>query len=177
MSLLIDTHPDLADQWDHEKNVIDLDKARTKDKTKRWWIGDCDHSWDAAVYSRTTYGSGCPYCIGQRVLAGFNDLATLHPDLAREWDDDNPLKSTEVSAGSHKKFSWTGDCGHSWLASPDNRVRGRTGCPYCAGKKILPGFNDLVTLHPDIASQWNYEKNGDVTPDTISPGSHKDYWF
>ena len=141
MTKLVDTHPELARQWDKDKNVIDLKDARTKDKKKRWWIGDCGHNWDTATYSRTRDNSGCPYCSGQRVLAGFNDLATLYPGLADEWDDDNPIAATEVSAGSHKKFSWVGkECGHVWIASPDNRVRGGTGCPYCAGKKILPGF-------------------------------------
>ena len=177
MTKLVDTHPELARQWDKDKNVIDLKDARTKDKKKRWWIGDCGHNWDTATYSRTRDNSGCPYCSGQRVLAGFNDLATLYPGLADEWDDDNPITATEVSAGSHKKFSWVGkECGHVWIASPDNRVRGGTGCPYCAGKKILPGFNDLKTLHPGIAEQWDYDKNT-VSPDEVSPGSHKKFWW
>lgn len=27
----------------------------------------------------------CPYCSGHKVLRGFNDLATLNPRLAKEW--------------------------------------------------------------------------------------------
>ena len=30
-------------------------------------------------------GLGCPYCLGRKVLAGYNDLATTHPGIAAMW--------------------------------------------------------------------------------------------
>lgn len=38
------------------------------------------------------------------------------------------------------------------------------GCPYCAGRKVLPGFNDLASKSPDVAAQWNPALNGGLTP-------------
>lgn len=36
----------------------------------------------------------------------------------------------------------------------------------------------LAEMFPDIASQWDYNRNGSVTPETISAGSHKEaYWI
>ena len=52
-----------------------------------------------------------------------------------------------------------------------------TGCPYCAGKKVLPGFNDLATKEPKIAEQWHPELNGDLTPEMVSVGSSKRVWW
>jgi hypothetical protein len=32
-------------------------------------------------------------------------------------------------------------------------------------------------IFPDKAKHWNYELNGDVTPDQVSPGAKQNYWF
>lgn len=45
------------------------------------------HEWQAVIAARAVENSGCPYCTGRRVLAGFNDLAALHPEIAAQWDD------------------------------------------------------------------------------------------
>lgn len=39
------------------------------------------------------------------------------------------------------------------------------------------GFNDLATTSPLIASQWDNEKNGDLTPSMVSAGSGRKAWF
>ena len=41
---------------------------------------------------------------------------------------------------------------------------------------MLQGFNDLTTTHPDLAQQWNYEKNGNLTPYQVSCNSHRNVW-
>lgn len=43
---------------------------------------------------------------------------------------------------------------HIWYATPANILKSKnaTGCPYCSGQKVLKGFNDLWTTHPNIAS-------------------------
>ncbi|WP_243024395.1 zinc-ribbon domain-containing protein [Clostridium sp. AM48-13] len=45
------------------------------------WRCEKGHEWEAAVKSRTINRTGCPYCSHNKVLAGFNDLATLLPDI------------------------------------------------------------------------------------------------
>ena len=60
---------------------------------------------------------------------------------------------------------------------PDNRCYGGSGCPYCSGKKVQRGFNDLSTTNPEIIDRWDYEKNGDLTPEMVSAGSNKKVWW
>lgn len=52
-----------------------------------------------------------------------------------------------------------------------------SSCPYCAGKKVLAGFNDLVTTEPEIAAQWHHTLNGSLTPQMVTAGSHKKAWW
>ena len=60
--------------------------------------------WEASVKSRTVNGTGCPYCSHNKVLAGFNDLASQYPNIAAEWSDRNlPLLPTMVTAFANSK--------------------------------------------------------------------------
>ena len=51
------------------------------------------------------------------------------------------------------------------------------GCPYCANRKVLPGFNDLATAAPLVAKQWHESLNGALTPEMVTAGSHKKAWW
>jgi hypothetical protein len=66
-------------------------------------------------------------------------LSVTHPDLAKEADGWNPDKTT---AASSKQQNWTCVRGHKWSARTSNRAINGTGCPVCAGKKVLPGKFD-----------------------------------
>ena len=46
-----------------------------------------------------------------------NSLATVHPELVAEWSEENEIKPTEVSIGSHKKVIWKCKLGHEWIVS------------------------------------------------------------
>ena len=82
--------PELAREWDFEKNISDLtpDKITVGSNRIVWWRCAKGHSWKDAVVKRT-HGKPCPYCTNRRVLIGYNDLATLYPKLANEWDYSN----------------------------------------------------------------------------------------
>ena len=47
------------------------------------------------------------------------------------------------------------------------------GCPYCANRKVLVGFNDLATVQPLVAKEWHESLNGALTPEMVTAGSHK----
>lgn len=53
----------------------------------------------------------------------------------------------------------------------------RRGCPVCAGKKIIPGENDLAGTFPDVAAQWHPTKNGVLTAERVSPYSNRKVWW
>ena len=80
--------PLLAKQWS-KKNKIKPTEVSIGSHKKVIWRCKKGHEWEAAVKSRTINKTGCPYCSHNKVLAGFNDLATLLPDIAAEWSDRN----------------------------------------------------------------------------------------
>ena len=105
-------------------------------------------------------------------------LSIVYPELAREWHPtkNGGLTADSVTLGSNKKVWWLGKCGHEWEAVIYKRVNGR-GCPYCSGKRVLKGFNDLGTKNPELAKEWHPTKNGDLTPYDVTSGSSKKVWW
>ena len=114
------------------------------------WRCDAGHEWWATPANRAHNHSGCPYCSGKKVLQGFNDLMTTHPDIAAQLVDSE--LATQLSAGSNRRVWWRCEQGHQWQTTVLDRCKGR-GCPYCANKRVLRGFNDIATTHPMLALQ------------------------
>ena len=178
---LATTNPELVAEWHPTKNNIspyDISKGSTK---KVWWLGKCGHEWQASPNDRThsTHRlTGCPYCAGNKILKGFNDLATTNSQLAAEWhpNKNGNLEPSKVSAGSTKRVWWLGKCGHEWQAVINSRNKGR-GCPYCSNSLLLAGVNDLATINPQLAAEWHPTKNGNLKPHDIISGSHKKIWW
>jgi hypothetical protein len=133
---------------------------------QRAWRCKSGHVFVASPNSRTSRGKiiECPQCSGLTPTVGVNDLGSTHPEIAAEaylWDP------STVTAGVGLKKNWMCANGHIYLARIAHRTRG-SGCPYCANRKVLSGFNDLKTTHPQLAGQalgWD--------PTTISYGSGK----
>lgn len=99
------------------------------------------------------------------------NLLIFRPDIAQQWDykKNKPLRPENVYLGSsHKKVWWKCPKGHRWEATVASRTKGGNGCPVCANRKIVEGYNDLQTLMPEVAKLWNYEKNGDLKPTQVS---------
>lgn len=174
------THPDLAGQWHPVKNG----KLTPRDigagtKRKVWWQCGKGHEWQASVASRTSGGTGCPVCAGKRVIPGDNDLASRFPDIAAQWHPtlNGTLRAEEVSAASNRRVWWCCSLGHVYRAGVGARTGSGSGCPYCAGRRVLPGFNDLATTEPRVAAQWHQPLNGTLTPDMVMAGSHHKVWW
>ena len=67
---------------------------------------------------------------------------------------------------------------HEEASEPDAGAGSKgDGCPYCAGHLAIQGVNDLATLFPNIAAQWNREKNGDKVPEQFLPMSACKVWW
>ena len=113
-----------------------------------------------------------------KLIIGINDLATNNPKLTKEWHPtrNSTLKPFDVTSGSNKKIWWLGVCGHEWQAVIKNRSTG-VGCPICAGKQVLLGFNDLASLHPTLAAEWHPTKNGALSPYNVTVSSGKKVWW
>jgi len=103
------------------------------------------------------------------------------PGLYREALDagHSPEELAELTTGSQKELNWKGSCGHTWPARISSRTRKEpTGCPYCSGSEVLPGFNDLAHCNPKLAAEWHPNKNGQHRPSDFTRSSkHKAWWF
>lgn len=175
---LATTRPDLLKEWDYEKNVeLTPDTITAFYSKKVWWkCQKCGNSWYISPNSRSK--TSCPYCANLKIKEGYNDLATTHPDLLREWDfEKNDLLPSQIVKGSAKKVWWKCQAeGHSWHASVNSRVRGNN-CPICSNQIVVKNINDLFTLKPELYDEWDFEKNSNLFPDTLSPSSTKKAWW
>lgn len=171
------THPFLVKEWDFDKNKdLNIDEITIGSHKKVWWKCDKGHSYSMAVYHRKD--RNCPYCANKKILIGFNDFASTNVDLLKEWDfTKNQIKPTEVSTNSSKKVFWLCSNGHSYEASINKRTKLNRGCPICSNQKIIKGINDLATLKPDIANEWDFDKNYPITPFEISSSTAKSFWW
>lgn len=136
---------------------------------KRSWKCDRGHIWESRVLGLVKSSEGCPICSNHQVLPGYNDLATTHPELARfavDWDP------TKVTFGSGKRVTWRCELGHEWKMSIGSRTGQKQNCPYCSNQKVLRGFNDLATIHPELVEQAI-----DWDTSSVTPGSNvKQLW-
>ena len=170
-------NPALAREWHLVKNEeLKATEVTSCSGKKVWWLGMCGHEWQDTVAHRK-YGRGCPICSNKQILIGYNDLATIRPDIAEEW---HPTKNGEdkaemYSAFSHKKVWWKCKKGHEWKTNISGRRA--KGCPICSNKQILIGYNDLATVRPDIAEEWHPTRNGELTPRMFTIGAEKKVWW
>lgn len=106
-----------------------------------------------------------------------NILAKM-PELAKEWDyeQNGKIRPEFVRITSSKKFWWKCSNGHSWPATVYQRAAG-SGCPYCYGKILIVGENDLLSQNPDLAKEWDYELNDNLKPDEITANNNKSVWW
>ena len=165
--------PDLAKQLVNPSEAKTVTKSSGKQLSWFCETGHPRYEWEARVNTRSN-GSDCGVCAGKAVLPGWNDLATVRPDLAEQLAD--PSLATTVTKFSNKRLLWfceTGHPRHEWEATVNDRSQG-TGCGACDGKVVLPGWNDLGTVRPDLAEQLVDPSLGT----TVTKGSDKKFlWF
>lgn len=132
------------------KQLVDLDPKGLYygGRRKVSWRCSNGHVWIATLKARTG-GTDCPYCSKNSLMVGFNDLATRHPELAKEANNWDP---TNVISATGSKLEWKCHRGHVWKASINNRLK-KSGCPFCSGRLPILGENDLRTTHSELANE------------------------
>ena len=142
---LAESHPNLAAEWHPTKNDgLKPDMVTAGSNKMVWWqLIYCDKKtgthvfeWCCKISNRTLKGYGCPQLSNKLIHKGFNDLATTHPELAKEWHPtkNGNLTVNDVSVSSNKKVWWKCNKGHEWQAIIGNRHKGN-GCPICRKNK------------------------------------------
>lgn len=172
-------HPELIKEWDGDRNhKLKIEMFSTRSGIKVWWKCDKGHSYNMSFDSRSK-GTGCPICAGQRLLEGFNDLKTRYPEIAKEWcqEKNNGLTPEQVMPGNHTKVWWRCKSGHIYIAAISSRTNRKSGCPYCSGRRVVSGINDLCTKFPWVVEKWDFEKNKGIDIKQQSPYTHAKVWW
>lgn len=164
---LASLNPELAREWHPDRNDRSPADVGRSGRYRAWWVCRLGHEWQAPVNRRAS-GTGCPVCSGRSVIKGENDLASLRPDLAREWSESNARTPESVTENSSLQVEWTCRAGHRWTAPVARRASG-AGCPYCSGHKVLKGFNDIASQFPELATEWAGDNAR--SPQSVSHGS------
>jgi hypothetical protein len=183
---LLSKCPELAKEWNYNKNKLNPDEVVYCSEKKAWWkCNTCGYEWESIISSRY-YGRGCPECAKikrgktrSENYAKKNNFELNYPELAKQWHPtkNGDLLPSMVSNSSNKKVWWLCPiCGNEWQATINTRTSG-CGCAVCAGRKVKVGFNDLATTNPKLAEQWHPTKNGNITPQDVTRGSHKRVWW
>ena len=174
-------YPDVAEQWDYQKNSPLKPENFSSGSNKRvWWKcpnGD-DHEWRTSIHQRTgEVQTGCPFCSNRRV-SKTNNLLLNNPDLASEWHPtkNGDLTADKVSVTSGKTVWWKCPKGddHEWKASVGDRSKG--GCPFCSGKRASKNYN-LAVINPAAVAYWHTTKNENHQPEQFPPNSMKKVWW
>lgn len=108
-----------------------------------------------------------------------NSIANLFPDVLKEWHPtkNGRLKPEFISAHTHKKMWWICPKGHEYQMVVKHKTEDNCGCPVCSNHKILPGYNDLKTLYPNLVKEWDYEKNKPRLPETTASTANYKVWW
>ena len=145
---LLTTHPEIAKEWIFDKNWNTSPEMIVAGSNKKYWR-KCEkwHEYESTVAERTGRWRWCPYCVNQRVLKWYNDLATTHPKLLKERDyKKNEIRPYEVHAWSEIKVWWICPQWHSYKAWIDLRAKRNQWCPVCS-KWLHISFPEKTILY------------------------------
>lgn len=187
MVSLSDAFPELAAQWDYEKNGdLTPNSVSYGSHLKVWWkCSICGHSYQKKIANRTapskrkTESEKCPICLGRMVIPGYNSLQARYTEIVeKEWDfEKNTLDPDTISPHYRKKVWWKCPNGHSYDSLPGNKVENTGGnCPYCSSQK-LSKEKSLGVVNPELAKEWHPTKNGVLTPFDVFANSNEYYWW
>lgn len=183
MASLSEVFPDLAKQWDYERNEgLTPDDVSYGSHKKVWWkCPICRHSYQKKIANRTApakrkaESDKCPICLGRVIIPGYNSLKAKYPDIIeKEWDfEKNIIDPDTIPPTYRKKMWWICPNGHNYHTLPGNKVYHTGGdCPYCSSQKLCRETS-LGYLNPELAKEWHPTKNGNLTPFDVFANSNK----
>lgn len=152
--------PELAKEWS-PNNGYRPDAARRTSQTRALWIcPTCHGEYSYSIAEREVRDDACPYCRGSLILKGFNDLQTVDPELAKEWSPNNERTAREVRRDMNLRALWVcPTCHGEYSHLIAQREVGDDACPYCRGKRVMPGYNSFKVRHSDLMPEWAEAEN------------------
>lgn len=176
---LVTKHPELVDRLSDELKPVANKILFKETKWLRWKCPTCKGEYPDSIGNIVAGNNNCPYCSGKKLLSGYNDLASVHPEIVEKLSPEFRKTASEILCKENKYLEWICPiCHGQYYDSIINVLTGNDNCPYCKGKKLLPGFNDFKTLYPELAEEWHpTNKYIGLEPDKILPKSNEKAFF
>ncbi len=170
-------HPEIMDEYDPTNLIDPFTVTERSNKLVKWVCrNNHQHKWEARFLSRTKGEGGCNIC---RIYRYDKFFAVEHPEFEQYYDTKKNLRPfNSYSNMSNESVWWKCDNGHSfeWCIMNFSHL-GRFDCPICSNKIVLEGKNDLASQYPDLASEFDVDKNG-ITPDkVVFTNSNEETWW
>lgn len=170
---LAEQRPDIAEYWDYERNgSLTPHQFKPTTRQKVFWRCEKGHTFEREI-AVMVKSRGCPNCNkSHHVVAPTREdsFGGRYPELLKTWSSRNSADPFQLPPASNKEYWFECERGHAWQTSLDKR--GKYGCPYCSGHRVS-NYNSLAAVSPYVASEWHPERNGDITPETITVGTRK----
>lgn len=167
---LLQTHPELANEWDYDKNKISPQEVLAGSHTKYWWkCSSCGQSYLMSPNMRSSKKRCCPNCgivnrgisKNKNLLIKYGSLEKTHPHIASDWDyDKNDDTPEDVHKGMPDIRWWMCSYGHPSYQQPiRDKVRRGYGCPLCKGEHqtSFPEqaiFYYIRKIYPDAINRY-----------------------
>ncbi len=195
--------PDVAADWDYDKNSDAPDQYTVSSNVSKWWIcrAEPGHpSFERTIEQRTRRTPmKCPECPVRRPepkprtdsdpvstahITDANRLTTCRPDVAADWDHElnAPYTPDQFSIASSSR-EWWWRCPEAQHPSYPAKISFRTRerhpakCPGCPRRKTPDAYvtdaNRLSIQRPHLIPSWNVEANLPLTPALVTIGSAK----
>ena len=170
----ISFYPELIKDWDYENNKSFSPDVLTAGSSKMvsWRCSICGHQWIVSPNSRRK--GGCPKCDDKnRILKRIQEkgsFETNYPERAKDWDyeENGELLPSLVTPASNREVFWKCHiCGYQWKGKVCNHAKSKYSCEKCSiRERALERYGErpLAETHPELAKEWDYEHNGDLTP-------------
>ena len=144
--------------------------------TVEWVCRRCHRNFKARISERKENDNCCPYCSKRELAVGYNDLATTHPLVIKEWSALNDRESCSVMCNSNYRAWWKCPvCKGEYQQEVQSKVIIKKPCPYCTNHKVLKGLNDLATTHPWLINEWATSNDMDFSSLRSNSG-YKAWW-
>ena len=174
---LANKYPDIAKMWS-KQNRFSADQVLPNINIATWTCPTCHGDYSARIIEVVNGEAECPYCNNKKLLSGFNSLADKYPDIVNLWSDQNELSPNQVLPNT-TIATWTcPTCRENYPARIIDVINGVADCPYCSGRKALPGKTSFAALHPDLMEDWDFIANYClVNPDEILDTYSQKVWW
>ena len=121
-----------------------------------------------------------------KLIKGVNDLATVSPHIAKEWDGTQNIGTPEdYVCGSTYRAHWIcSDCGNEWAACIRDRVKSKwQSCPRCTALRRGQQRHESALkkqgsiTNPLLLKEWDYEKNKKAPTEYTPQSNESVFWI